>query len=242
MKALGLTLCCLILAGTAFLLAGAPGRAEKQPTRVRWFGHASFLITSSSGLRLVLDPFDARVGYPLPHPTADIVTVSHEHTDHNATGEVRGRFAVVRGVGPHEAAGVHFTGIGSSHGEGRGPNTVFVFEIDGIRFCHLGDLGTPLSQSQLKEIGRVEVLMIPVGGYFTIDAAEATRIVSQLNPKVVLPMHYRTAATSPGLSMLAPVDAFLRGKPKVERLESNTLALTKEKLPKETTVYVLRYD
>jgi len=242
MRCFGLALGGALLAAATLPFSFAQGAAKTQPTRVRWFGHASFLITSSAGVRIVLDPFGAGVGYPLPHPTADIVTVSHEHFDHNATGEVRGQFVVVRGAGHHEAKSLHFRGIASSHGDGRGPNTIFAFEVDGIRFCHLGDLGTPLTPAQAKEIGPVDVLMIPVGGHFTIDATQAATIVAQLKPKVVLPIHYRTEATSPNLSALAPLDPFLRGKRNVVRLNTNTLSLSKDALPKETMVYVLRYQ
>ena len=239
---LGVALCMLANDGVT---AKAPGRAAPRqtlPTTVRWFGHSSFLVTSSSGLRIVLDPFAAGVGYPLPHPTADIVTVSHEHFDHNATGEVRGHFLIVRGAGEHVAKSTRFHGIASPHGEGRGANTIFTFAIDGIRFCHLGDLGTALSEAQVRAIGTVDVLMIPVGGHFTIDAAQATRIVEQLNPRIVLPMHYRTAAVSPGLRVLAPIDPFLERKGKVVRLNANTLTLSKGKLPEETAIYLLRYE
>jgi len=232
------------LALLLFLLVGPQGEAKQAAaagTSVRWLGHASFLITSARGLRIVLDPYGAGVGYPLPHPTADIVVVSHEHFDHNAISEVRGHFQVVRGPGEHTAKGISFRGIATYHdtsrGRERGRNTVFVFSVDGIRFCHLGDLGHMLSDGQVEEIGPVDVLFVPVGGYFTIDAAVASKVVAQLRPRIVVPMHYQTEVTSPDLP-IAGVEPFLKGKPNVKRLAPSSFFVSAAKLPKEQTIFV----
>jgi L-ascorbate metabolism protein UlaG (beta-lactamase superfamily) len=228
----------------AALLPAVCVHSASASVSVTWLGHSEFLIKPSTGPVVVTDPFDARVGsYPLRHPTADVVTVSHEHFDHNAVGEVRGRFQVIRGVGSHVVHGVDLKGVATFHdqvsGRQRGPNTVFVFRLDGITFCHLGDLGHLLSPQQLKAIGPVDVLMIPVGGTFTIDAKMADEVVHQLKPKVVLPMHYKTRYTAASLP-LAGLQPFIEGKSNVRTEKGDTITLTPASLPKTTTIIVLQ--
>lgn len=162
---------------------------------IEWKGHSCFLLTAQNGVRLLTDPFNERVGYPLPKVEVDGVTVSHEHYDHNSAELLPGKPVVVKGPGQHLVSGIEIRGIASFHdeeqGNARGLNTVFMMTIDGIRICHLGDLGHLLSPAQLAEIGDVDVLCIPVGGFYTIDAGTAREIVAQLKPSVVLPMHYK---------------------------------------------------
>lgn len=164
--------------------------------RIEWLGHACFLITSGGGTRIVTDPFNEEVGYPLPRVEADIVTVSHQHFDHNAVAVVGGRPRVVEGPGDHRPEGVSVRGVSTFHdqeeGRKRGTNTVFVITVDGLNVCHLGDLGHLLSPEQVRLIGPVDVLLVPVGGTYTIDAAEAAETVTALRPRVVIPMHYKT--------------------------------------------------
>ena len=209
---------------------------------IRWFGHACFLITSSEGTKVLTDPFDESVGYPLPDTDADVITVSHDHFDHSHAAPVKGNPTAVKGEGERRASGVVFSGIVTSHDEvgggKRGRNTVFVWELDGIRFCHLGDLGHVLTGAQVAVIGRPDVLFVPAGGTYTIDAAGAAEVVDQLAPKVVFPMHYKTSAMGQGFPITG-VDPFLIGKKDVERIHGSSVTLRKEALPRGTKIIVL---
>lgn len=228
----------------AFVAVATIGSAptDNHSVRITWLGHACFRIAPSSGPVVVTDPFDPGIGsYPATRPKADVVTVSHEHGDHNAVNRVSGQFKVVRGGRTQTVAGVEFRGIASYHdsvqGQQRGTNTIFVFKLDDITFCHLGDLGHVLTPQQVQAIGRVDVLMIPVGGYYTIDAKTADRVVQQLSPRVVLPMHYKTKALSPS-NPISGIEPFISGKKNVRHVKGDTLVLSSKYLPKETVIYV----
>jgi L-ascorbate metabolism protein UlaG (beta-lactamase superfamily) len=222
-------------------------QVKRGDTTLRWLGQSCFLITSKTGLSILTDPYAPQTGYAPLKPRADspaIVTVSHEHADHNATNEVPGKFEVVRGAGAKTIKGIAITGIAASHGvspegQSRGADTIFVLQVDGLRICHLGDLGTLLSAGQLKQIGRVDVLMIPVGGYYTIDAAKAWKVIAQLKPRIVLPMHYKTPASK--VDVLSGIGPFIKGQRNLVR-QKGALTLTPQNLPKETTVYALPYE
>ena len=208
--------------------------------KIRWFGQSCFLIESEKRVRVVTDPFDSSLGYKVPRLRADIVTVSHEHFDHNATRGVRGNPVIMRGVGGQGIKGVFTKGVSVFHdkvrGAQRGINTIFVLEIDGIRIVHLGDLGHTLSPEQVRAIGGVDILFIPVGGTFTIDAREADEVVEQLNPKIIIPMHYKTPAIS---LTIDGVDKFLSNKQNIEKRKE--LKISKKDLPEEAKVIVLEY-
>jgi L-ascorbate metabolism protein UlaG (beta-lactamase superfamily) len=169
--------------------------ANKGEVTIKWLGHSSFLISLDGVLKIVTDPFDSSVGYPLPDVTADVCVVSHDHFDHNNVSVVKGNPEVVKGTGEREAKGIKFKGVASFHdekgGSERGENTIFTWELGGIKFVHAGDLGIDLSDSQKNEIGTADVLFVPTGGFYTIDAAVASKVVASLNPKVVIPMHYK---------------------------------------------------
>ena len=199
--------------------------------KISWLGHSCFKIESDGGKIIVTDPFDEAVGYPLPKAKADVVTVSHDHHDHNHVAAIGGNPAVVRGPGKKAAAGIEFEGVASYHddrgGKRRGKNTIFSFEMDGVRICHLGDLGHLLSEEDAAALGDVDVLMIPVGGVYTLDAGGAKKVVGQIRPKVVIPMHFMTPALT---FEVDPPDRFLSGQ-KVER-PGTTFAVSKESLPK----------
>ncbi|KAF1085330.1 metal-dependent hydrolase [Sporotomaculum syntrophicum] len=164
--------------------------------QIQWLGHACFSLTLSNGKRIITDPFDKNVGYPQPQLTADIVTVSHQHSDHNAVQLVPGNPVAVKAVGQYAFNDINITGIPSYHdtrqGKQRGSNIIFIIEAEGLRACHLGDLGHILDPEQVKQIGSTDVLFIPVGGYFTIGAEDAVKVVEQLKPNYVIPMHYKT--------------------------------------------------
>jgi len=208
--------------------------------RVEWLGHACFLITASDGTRIITDPYDRTVGYRDIGVEADIVTVSHEHFDHNFVEGVGGSPEVVRGPGRRTVKGIEFVGVETFHdtsgGAQRGRNTAFLFEVDGVRICHLGDLGHVLSKEQAEKLGEVDLLLVPVGGTFTIGPKEAWEVVGQLKPKVVIPMHFKTPAVNLPIS---PVEEFVSGRPNVKRVGRAEVELTKESLPHETEVWVL---
>ena len=210
--------------------------------KLKWVGHSCFLITSETGLKIITDPYDTVQGvrYAPIKETADIVTISHDHFDHNAVSSVAGNPELVKDVGIKQVKGVLFKGISSYHdevgGKKRGTNIIFCFSVDGIRICHLGDLGHSLSNEQLGEIGDVDLLLIPVGGYYTIDAKEATQICNKLKPRVIVPMHYKTNKLD---FPVTGVDDFLKDKSSVKKLNQSEIELKAGKLPTEFEILVL---
>lgn len=215
---------------------------------VRYLGHACFEVVKRGGaagnVTVVTDPFDPKmVGLALKkNLAADLVLVSHGHGDHNFLGAVSGDPYVVAGPGEYEVKGVKVIGVPTFHdgeqGTNRGKNNVYSFEIDGVNFCHLGDLGHPLSQEQLPAIGKVDVLFVPVGGFYTIDAQEAVQVVTQLEPLVVVPMHYRQPGMSASFAALAEVGEFIKEFGKPSRSEA-VLKIDKNSLPPELEIVVL---
>ncbi len=205
--------------------------------RISFLGHACFLITSSDGTRIITDPYDTSVGYAPIGESADIVTVSHEHFDHNAVKQVGGNPVVVRSS--QTVKGISFQAIPTFHddsrGSKRGRNTVFLFEVDGMKICHLGDLGH-VPTEQFPQLSGVNILLIPVGGYYTIGPREATQIVEALKPNIVCPMHYKTSKID---FPIAGVEEFLQGKENVERMEE--LEVFKETLPSPVKIIVLQH-
>jgi len=210
--------------------------------KIKWLGHSSFLIESERGIKIITDPFDETLGYKLPRIKVNIVTVSHEHFDHNYVRGVKGRPVVFKGLVNRESHKMEFIGISSYHdsvyGSQRGQNTIFVIKAGGLNLCHLGDLGHLLNPEKLSEIGAVDILFVPVGGFYTIDSSQATQIVKDINPKIAIPMHYKTEAIK---FPIDPVEVFLSGKDNVQRLESSEFEITEDTLPKNTQVYVLQY-
>ena len=210
--------------------------------KVKWLGHATFLITSGAGTKIITDPYTTspKVTYDEIKESADIVTVSHEHGDHNNVAAVKGNPEVVKGTA--EIKGIKFDGISTYHdkadGKQRGNNIIFCFEVDGIRVCHLGDLGHPLSDKQVAELGSVDILLIPVGGNFTIDAKVATDICGKLAPGVIIPMHFQNERC-PNFPV-AGVDDFLQGKPDVTRLNTSETEFRQGELPATTQIMVLK--
>lgn len=212
--------------------------------KVKWLGHACFLITAESGLRVIFDPYTVGGGikYAPITEAADIVVVSHDqHSDHNNVSAVRGKPEIVKGSGTKTAKGVQFRGVATYHddsrGKQRGPNTVFCFTLDNVKLCHLGDLGHILSEQQIAEIGGVDVLLIPVGGVYTIDASRAGEVCQQLAPKVVIPMHFKTPKCA---LPIAGVEDFVKGKKNVKEMDSSEVGFNLEELPKVTEIVVLK--
>lgn len=209
--------------------------------KIKWLGHASFLVTSESGVRIVIDPYasDEKLRYGEIKETADAVTVSHDHFDHNNVGAVKGNPRVIRTT--TEFKGIKFRAIPAYHdeeaGKKRGTDTLFCIDADGLTLCHLGDLGHTLSQKQITDIGKVDILMVPVGGYYTIDARAATTVGEQLKPRVIIPMHYKTDKVS---LPIVGVEDFLKGKKNVSRLDASEVEFKAGKLPAETQIVVLK--
>lgn len=229
----------------------APTAAPAGSVSLRWFGQATFLLTTSRGTTLLIDPTAPSSGYTIAPMSADVVTVSHEHADHNDVSRATGSPVVVRGLKDGDwvqidqtVKDVRIRSFPTYHddqkGASRGKNSLFLFEVDGLRIAHLGDLGHQLSQEQAAALGKLDVVMIPVGGGYTLDAAGATKVVEQLSPRAVLPMHYRTPKVS-AQSPLVAVDPFLEGK-KVERPGTSQVEFSRDKLPTGTTVYLPGYE
>jgi L-ascorbate metabolism protein UlaG (beta-lactamase superfamily) len=209
---------------------------------ITWLGHSCFRIRGKQAT-IITDPFSPGMGYSLGKASANIVTVSHQHPDHNYSIGIGGIPHVVSRPGEYEIAGVLIIGLATFHdaskGADRGKNTVFVMETEEMSICHLGDLGQPLTDSQIEEIGKVDVLMVPVGGIVTINAATAAAMVRQMEPKIVLPMHYKTPVF-PG--ELEPVDNFLREFGTQQATPQPKLNINKNNLPLTTQVILLEYQ
>jgi L-ascorbate metabolism protein UlaG (beta-lactamase superfamily) len=210
-----------------------------------FLAHASFLIITNSGTKIIFDPyksgsFGGSFGYKAIKESADVVLVSHQHDDHNGVSEVVGNPKVYKDTGYWTFKEIKITGIDSYHdtqkGSARGKNTIFVIETDSLRIAHLGDLGHALSDSDLKQIGKIDVLFIPVGGYFTINSKVATDIINTIKPAITIPMHYKTEAVD---FPIAKVDEFLKDKKNIKRINSAEVEITKETLPKTPEVWVL---
>jgi L-ascorbate metabolism protein UlaG (beta-lactamase superfamily) len=213
--------------------------------KLKWIGHSCFLLTADSGATLLTDPYDASsysgaIRYQPIDLAPDVVTMSHGHADHAGIEQLGGDPVVLKAPGLREIEGFTIKGISTFHdteyGATRGDNTVFRISADGITICHLGDLGHVLEASQVAEIGDVDVLLVPVGGTFTIDAGGATRVWQQLGPPVTIPMHFLNEKNS---LRLETVDRFLAGKPDVERPGVSELTLEKEKLPASPKIVLL---
>ena len=208
---------------------------------ISWLGHSCFRIRGSHAL-VITDPYSPDLGYSLGKPNAGIVTVSHNHPGHSYTQGIGGEPKKVTGPGEYEIGGVLIIGVATFHdgdgGRERGKNTAYLMEIDEISVCHLGDLGHVLTAEQVEELDNVDVLLLPVGGVSTINAPMAAEVVRQLEPKVVVPMHYKTPALS---RELEPVEKFLKEIGVKEVTSQPKLSLTRSSLPDSTQVFLLDY-
>ena len=208
---------------------------------ISWLGHSCFRIRGSHAV-VITDPYSPDLGYSLGKPTAGIVTVSHNHPGHSYTQGIGGEPRLVTGPGEYEIGGVLIIGVATFHdgdrGRERGKNTAYLMEIDEISVCHLGDLGHVLTAEQVEELDNVDVLLLPVGGVSTINAPMAAEVVRQLEPKVVVPMHYKTSALS---RELEPVEKFLKEIGVKQVTPQPKLSLTKSSLPDSMQVFLLDY-
>lgn len=213
---------------------------------ITYLGHSSFKLRGKT-VTVVTDPYDASmVGIKFPkHTAADIVTVSHDHSDHNAVDQIEGNPFVVQGAGEYEIKGVEIVGLSVFHdaqkGAERGGNTMYRIKVDGVSIVHLGDLGHTLISDQVDSLDGVDVLIVPVGGVFTIDAVQAAEVVGEVGPLIVIPMHYnRPELQQKTFGKLLPVTAFLKEMGKEGLQPAPKLTISKDKLPEELQVVVLQ--
>lgn len=214
--------------------------------RIECLGHSKFLITLASGFRIVTDPFDPSTGYPVGHTRADAVLVSHHHHDHDAVETIEGYQKVIDTAGVHTLdAGIRVTALSSWHdpegGRLRGPNLIMVLEAEGLRLVHLGDLGHMPDAGLAEKIGKPDLLLIPVGGHFTIDASAACQVCAQLKPRIILPMHYKTQYNdSWPIQPLQPFLDLCREKLGLAASEAEVLRVTGEDLECQPGLCVLK--
>lgn len=212
---------------------------------ITWHGHSEFYLERADGFSLLTDPFDAHVGYPMHSYKADAVTVSHGHGDHNFVEKAEGNPAIIDQAGEWQIdPDVKVTAIPSFHddvqGEKRGKNLIIKIEMEGLTLAHLGDLGVSLDEDQIRALGEIDILMIPVGGFYTIDAQTARQAVHALQPKMVIPMHFKNQGInedwpiSDGKDFLA-----LMGAGNVEPMP--ILRVTKEDLSQQPPLALLKW-
>jgi len=206
---------------------------------ITWLGHACFRLKSKDAV-IITDPYDKGLGLGTLNQRADIVTISHEHSHHNTLTGIKGEPFVIRGPGEYEIKGVFVTGVWSyadnEEGKQLGRNNIFLFHLDDLVVCHLGALGHTLNSHQLEALGDVDVVMVPVGGHTALSATKASEVISQLEPKIVIPMHYNTGRESPDLDTL---DKFMKEMGLKEWTPQDKLTLKSSDLDETTQVVVL---
>jgi L-ascorbate metabolism protein UlaG (beta-lactamase superfamily) len=206
---------------------------------IKWFGHGCFRVRGREAT-IVMDPVGKSTGYTLPKQKADIVTISHPHPGHNALSQVQDGYFLIDGPGEYEVSDVFITGIRAFHdnkgGKERGFNTVYLLELEDLRICHLGDLGGPLTESQVEGLEAVDVLLVPVGGGNALDAQGANEVIGQIEPRIVIPMHYRTRAGDPGLDDL---EHFCKALGVEDPTPQDKLTIRKSDLPETVKVIIL---
>jgi L-ascorbate metabolism protein UlaG (beta-lactamase superfamily) len=210
---------------------------------ITWLGHSCFKLqdkTTNDGVTVITDPYDGKIGLRAPSHEADILTISHDHYDHNNRDVIRGNPYIIDTAGEYDIKGVAITGIEAYHhdtqGKERGKNIIYRIEIDGVVVTHLGDLGTTLDEKQLEGIAGTDILLIPVGGKYTLDAKKAVEVISQVEPKIVIPMHYKVADLK--IEGLDGVDKFIKELGIEPRRESK-FKTTKKDLPQEGVELVI---
>ena len=207
---------------------------------IDWYGH-SCLRLREKGVTIVTDPYDRSIGYTLPRLRADIVTVSHDAPGHANAGAVKGDVKILNRPGEYEINSVFITGVQTWSGPGLGgehreANTVFVFEFDSLTVCHLGDLAKVLTQGQVEALPSVDILLIPVGGGGGLDADKAAQMVSMLEPRIVIPMHYQTPCVK---LQLDPLEKFLKAMGVTDETSVESLRIAQSSLPEELQVVIL---
>jgi L-ascorbate metabolism protein UlaG (beta-lactamase superfamily) len=214
--------------------------------KIKWYGHASFLLTSKDGVKVITDPYESgafggALSYGKIPDEADVVTVSHDHADHY-TSPLKGKPHIINKEGKFTIKGIEFIGIPTFHdtseGKERGKNLLFCFTIDGIKVCHCGDLGHRLSKEEVGKVGKVDLLLIPVGGFYTLEPPDAVKVCQDINPKMIIPMHYKTEKCN---FPIVDAEEFLKGWKEIKRMTSSEMELEASKLPPRTEVITLEY-
>ncbi|MBA4418709.1 MAG: MBL fold metallo-hydrolase [Syntrophus sp. (in: bacteria)] len=214
--------------------------------KIKWYGHAAFMITTDRGIRIIIDPyqpgaFDGALSYGKIADEADIVLTSHDHDDHNYIADIEGVFDHISIAGSHQVQGVRIKAVSSFHdpsrGKERGDNLLFVIEADGLRIAHMGDLGHTLEKSAIAELGPIDVLILPVGGLYTIDSQEATKVMRDIQPAITIPMHYKTDKCA---FPIAGVEEFTNGKGLVRDAMASEIVVTKKTLPGQPEILLLK--
>lgn len=209
-----------------------------------YLGHSCFKIKGKKTI-VIIDPFDPKLlGLKFPPTETDIVTISHEHPDHNFLNNIVGSPIVLRGVGEYEVKGVKIYSFPSYHddkkGLERGLNTIFQFSIDGINILHLGDLGHKLKPENIEEIKTPDILLLPVGGYYTIDANIASEVAANFEPKIIIPMHYKKPGENEEFTKnLNTLEIFLKRMGIENPVSIPKLHINKDTLPAETQIIIL---
>jgi L-ascorbate metabolism protein UlaG (beta-lactamase superfamily) len=218
-----------------------------------WYGQATFLMSTNDGIKVLMDPVNPNMVKVEVPDIIDLVTVSHEHGDHNYIALAKGNPTIIRGLKGSGYAkvdtvfkGIHVYTVGSFHdnqeGSQRGKNAIFVFELPGLKVVHLGDLGHMLNESQVSSIGATDILMIPVGAGPTIDLQSALEVIKQLKPRVVIPMHYSPANAPAGGFRLGTVEDFIKvvGTAFDVKYQGHSETFIAGKLPSKTTIMVMK--
>lgn len=237
----------LVLTSFSCTTTFAAQAKDKTDVSIKWFGHSSFGISDVKGTQIVTDPYGEGLGYVFPKVTTDILTMSHDHFDHSNLKALEKYSHCIDGIEKFSHNNIVVNGVASYHdekkGELRGKNIIYTYSINQVKICHLGDLGHLLTKEQITAIGKVDVLMIPVGGLYTIDAQTAAKVVKQINPKMVIPMHYKTEVLTDEFGAVTKVDDFLAEMKdwKVEKAETLTVNKTKLDKSKDKTIVVLSY-
>ena len=212
---------------------------------ISWLGHSCFKIqdkTGTDGLTIITDPFNKDIGLKVPNCEADIITVSHDHKDHNNTDALRGTPYIINLAGEYDVKGILIRGVESFHdekkGKERGGNVMYRMEVDGISISHLGDLGHVLDDKQLEVLVGTDILLIPVGGKFTLAAKKAVEVISQVEPRIVIPMHYNDGNVS--ITELDSIEKFVK-EMGIKPIEEERLKISKKDLPQEDMLlYILK--
>jgi len=212
---------------------------------LHYHGHAQFLIETATGLRILTDPYDQSVPFPWHPVRADVVTISHEHFDHNCLDKVQGQPSVVRELGEQQPAeGLQVTGYASWHddrqGAERGPNRIYIMCFDGLRLAHLGDLGAVPQQPVLDALKGVDLLLIPVGGTYTLGPKEAAALCHELSPRIIIPMHFKRGEQ--GFQNIQPVDDFVAALAPLEASHQPLLRITRRDIGEAPGLVVLTPD
>lgn len=215
--------------------------------KIKYYGHAAFQITTDGGIKIIIDPyqsgaFSGALAYGKITDEADVVLTSHDHDDHNYIGDIRGSFTKIGAAGEYETKGIRVRAVHTYHdqskGSERGNNLIFAVEADGLTIIHAGDLGHVLDEETLSKIGGADVLLLPVGGFYTINAGEATKIMETMSPSITVPMHYKTAKCD---FPIASVEDFTEGRVNVKKLSDAVLEITKATLPQQPEIVVLKH-